>query len=54
MAEIALEEFLKWIRTDTNPKRVQNGLEPISDEEAKKCYEIMQNFLQNWSRSPGA
>jgi hypothetical protein len=42
------EKFLKWISSDINPKRVRDGLDEISEEDAKLCYEIMEDFLQKW------
>ena len=50
MPAIDFDQYMKWIHDDTNPKRVQNGLEPINDEDAKKCYEIMEDFLEEWRK----
>lgn len=42
------EKFLKWIFSDINPKRVRDGLDEISEEDAKLSYEIMKDFFQKW------
>lgn len=47
---VAFDEYMKWIRDEINPRRIQNNFDPVSDEEAKKCYELIKDFLEGWTK----
>lgn len=38
------KKYLEWLRSEINPKRLENGLEEISLVEAKICWDIMKQF----------
>lgn len=40
------EKYLKWIHKEVNPKRQEKGFKAISDSEAKKCYNPINNFIE--------
>ncbi len=44
MPAVDYEQYMKWIREEINPGRKAKGLSPVSDEDAKKCYVLMEDF----------
>ena len=41
--------FMIWIEGDINPKRISMGLNPINEEEARKCYDILIAFNEHFT-----
>jgi len=35
---------MSWIKTDVNPQRISNGLKIISEDEATRCFDILEKF----------
>jgi|WetSurMetagenome_2_1015567.scaffolds.fasta_scaffold53487_6 hypothetical protein len=36
--------FEKWIIENINPERIENSMQPLSEEEIKKCFDILAKF----------
>ena len=43
-------DFLFWINTDINPKRINSGLKEISQDEALKCFVILLEFDKSFNK----
>jgi hypothetical protein len=46
----AQDEFRRYVETEVNPARVKHGLSEIRDAEARECFRIIDEFLDDWMK----
>lgn len=51
----ARDDFRRYVADQVNPCRRASGLEEISDDAARECFRILDQFSERWlSSSAGA
>lgn len=45
---LAQDVFRRYVQKEVNPHRVRAGLLEIRDDEARECFRIIDEFLDEW------